>query len=236
MTTPESGNAQADPRQKRRVVVLLTVVTLLILAAVPLWGRKLAFFRVHEVQVRGARYVHPAEILAILKIDSTVSIWSSFDSLEARVARHPQVHEARLRRWLPSTIIVEITENLPVALIQSGSGLRPYDENGEALPLDPSVTPTDLPVLSGPDTAVLRFLADLRSARPALFDRISEVRLIGKDQLRIELSDVSVLTMRDVSADRFDELSSVQRDLARRRIIPVELDLRFKDQVIARVP
>jgi cell division protein FtsQ len=94
----------------------------------------------------------------------------------------------------------------------------------------------NVPTESGPDGSVLRLLADLRADRPDLFARISEVRLTGRDQLRIELLDVAVLAMRTISAERFDELSSVERDLARRGIAPLELDLRFKDQVIARVP
>jgi len=224
-----------SPRRRLIAAALVAVVALVILA-VPWWGRHLAFFRVHDVEVRGTRFAKASDIAARLAIDTLHSIWEPLDSLEARVERHPQVQEARIRRWLPSTLIVEVMENLPIAFVPGRSGLRAFDEDGKALPLDPSRIPTDLPILSAPDTGVLRLLADLRADRPDIFARISEVRLVGKDQLRFELLDVPVLTMRDVGAERFDELSSVQRDLARRRIVPVELDLRFKDQVIARVP
>jgi len=223
-------------RRRRLIAAALVAVVALVILTVPWWGRHLAFFRVHDVEVRGTRFAKASDIAARLAIDTLHSIWEPLDSLEARVERHPQVQEARIRRWLPSTLIVEVTENLPIAFVPGRSGLRAFDEDGKALPLDPSRIPTDLPILSAPDTGVLRLLADLRADRPDIFARISEVRLVGKDQLRFQLLDVPVLTMRDVGAERFDELSSVQRDLARRRIVPVELDLRFKDQVIARVP
>jgi hypothetical protein len=42
--------------------------------------------------------------------------------------------------------------------------------------------------------------------------------------------------LRGLVADRMEELSSVRRDLARKQIVPAELDLRFKDQVIVRLP
>ncbi len=223
-------------RRGRLAMTLAGAAVLLTMLTVPWWGRHLAFFRVHDGEVRGTRFTRAADIAARLDIDTTQSIWLPLDSLEARVERHPQVQDARIRRWLPSTLIVEITEKLPIAFVPVGSGLRAYDEKGTALPLDPSRVPTDLPIIQSADTGVLRLLADLKADRPDLFARISEVRVSGKDQLRIELLEVAVLAMRTVSAERFDELSSVERDLARRRIVPVELDLRFKDQVIARVP
>lgn len=227
----------AKPGRRRRLIIAGAVSAIcLTMLAVPWWGRHLAFFRVHEVEIRGTRFTRASDIAARLGVDTLFSIWSPLDSLEARVERHPQVQDAQISRWLPSTLIVEIIENLPLAFVPVGSGLRVYDETGTALPLDPSKVPTDLPIISAADTGVLRLLADLRADRPDVFARISEIHLVGKDQLRIELLNVAVLAMRTVSAERFDELSSVERDLARRRIAPLELDLRFKDQVIARVP
>jgi cell division protein FtsQ len=41
--------------------------------------------------------------------------------------------------------------------------------------------------------------------------------------------------MADVSVDRLAELVPVEQDLARRRLRAVEIDLRYRDQVIARV-
>lgn len=237
MTAPAPIPGQGRAPVRRRLIIAGGIALVaLVLLAVPWWGQELAFFRVHDVEVRGTRYLKASDIVGRLGIDTMRSIWEPLDSLEARVEGHPQVASAEIRRWLPSTLIVEVTENLPIAFVQGRSGLRAYDEDGKALPLDPSRIPTDLPIVSAPDTGVLRLLADLRADQPDIFARISEVRLIGKDQLRFELVDVPVLAMRTVGAERFDELSSVQRDLARRRIVPVELDLRFKDQVIARVP
>jgi len=40
----------------------------------------------------------------------------------------------------------------------------------------------------------------------------------------------------DVSVERFADLLPVERDLARRGVRVSEIDLRFRDQVIARLP
>jgi cell division protein FtsQ len=218
------------------VAAAATAALLLALAGVPWWGRDLAFFRVRSVEVRGTRFARPADIVSRLRLDTTASVWTPLDSLEARVERHPQVRSATVRRWLPSRIIVEVSENEPIALVPGDRRMRAYDEAGRVLPIDPARVSADLPVVERPDTSVFRLLADLKADNPAMYARISEVRLVGRDQLRISLVDVRVLAMRGLGAERFDELSSVEQDLARRRLVAIELDLRFKDQVIARLP
>jgi cell division protein FtsQ len=102
------------------------------------------------------------------------------------------------------------------------------------MPLDPSRTPVDLPVLARRDTALLRLLAEIRVHDPAFFARVSEARRAGRDELVLELVTVPVRVRPDVSLDRLAQISSVERDLVRRGVRAVELDLRFRDQVIAR--
>lgn len=238
MTQPggvEPG-AVRPPRWGRRIGAVVVLLLLAAGATIPWWGRDLAYFRIHDVEVRGTRFARPADIVSRLAIDTTASIWMSMDTLRMRVERHPQVDSARVRRWLPSKVIVEVTESEPVALVPTPKGMRAYEDGGRLLPLDPSRVRTDLPVVDAPDTTLFRTLAELRAANPAMYAQVSEVRRVGPDQWRFILMDVPVLAMRGVVADRFDELSSVREDLARRGIVPAELDLRFKDQVIVRLP
>jgi cell division protein FtsQ len=226
-----------DVRRKRRKRIgALMVLGVLVLASLPWWGRSLAFFRVQRVEVRGATFARPADIVARLGVDTLASVWDPVAPLERKVRAMTAVREAHVTRRLPSTLVVTIDEVLPIALVPGAKGLQAVDEAGRVLPIDPSVQALDLPVAERPDTAVLRLLADLRASLPSLFARISEARRVGRDEVVLQLMNVPVRAMLDVSVDRFLELSSVEADLERRRVHPVELDLRFKDQVIARLP
>lgn len=235
---PDQPLADAAPRPRRKIgwwVVGALVIAMVVLTT-PWWGRNLALFRVQKVEVRGTRFARPADVAAKLGIDTTYSIWRPTDSLELRVQRHPQVHRAHISRRLPSTLVVEVEENLPIALVPSPKGFRAYDDSGRILPLDPSRIVVDLPIVARPDTAIFRLLGDIKAEQPTLFARISEVRRTAKDEAVLQLLDIPVRVMTDVSMDRFLELSSVEADLDKRHIRPVELDLRFRDQVIARLP
>ena len=220
---------------KGRVLVLLVLMA----ATAPWWGppllRPLAFFRIKHVEVRGTRYASPVDVAKALAIDTTRSLWDDTGVLERRVRALPHVRDVELSRRIPSTLIVTIEENVPIALVAGTNGFRAYDEEGRALSVDPCRTPLDLPVIAGRDTGLLRLLGEVRASDPSLFARISEVRRSGRDELVMQLVSVPVRTMSDVTVEQLTQIAPVEEDLAKRRAHPVELDLRFKDQVIARI-
>jgi len=196
----------------------------------------LAFFRVRKVEIVGARYVSVGEVVDRLRVDTTASIWDPTEPLAARLASHPQLRRVSVRRKLPGTLVVDIEENLPVALVPTTDGLRAYDARGTLLPIDLARTPIDAPILPRRDIGLLTLLGVLRNEAPALYDRVSEIRIAGPDEVLIEFSGTPVRAMRDVSAARLAEIDPVQQDLTRRGLHAAEIDLRYRDQVIARLP
>lgn len=224
-------------------------MTVLIVVASPWWGRailhELDFFRVRRVEIDGARYVSPDEIVSRLRMDTAASLFDDVGPLEKRVRQHPSVRDVRIERKLPGTLIVRITENLPVAFVQAAAGLVAVDATGRSLPVDPATADVDLPVLAVRDTLTLRVLGEVRERAPALFARIGEVRRLprgGSFFLLFRLTETptnlahDVFASGDVTVDRLSDIVPVEQDLARRKLRATELDLRFRDQVIARVP
>ena len=231
------SDAPRRPVRWWRVAAGLAVV--LVLVSIPWWAppllSRMAFFRVRKVEIDGARYLPPDEVIARLGIDTTMSVWDDLGPLAGRVATHPQVLEATVHRRLPGTLVIRVTENLPVALVATPRGFQAIDVAGRPLPIDPSRTPVDLPIVAGSDTTILRLLAGIRETDPQLFDRLSEVRRVGGTELLIGLANYPVRAMLDVSPGRLADIFPVEEDLARRNARIAELDLRYRDQVIARV-
>ncbi len=235
---PVVDGAGGTPRRRIRLRWYLLVILVVggVMASTPWWGHDLAFFRVQQVEVRGARYARPSDIAARLKIDTTFSIWGDLDSLRVRAEGHPQVRSARISRRLPSTLVVTVNENLPIALVPAATGFKAYDDSGRALPLDPARWGVDLPIVPRADTALFRLLAEMKAEWPEYYARVSEARRVGKDEVYLQLVDVGVRAMLDLSTERLLQLSSVEADLAKRHLRPVEFDLRYEDLVIARLP
>jgi cell division septal protein FtsQ len=195
----------------------------------------MAFFRLREVVVEGTRVLPADTVLARLAADTTMSLWDDFTPLERSVLAHPQVSGVTFERRMPGTLVVRVEENAPIAFLDARGGLQALDARGRSLPIDPSRTPVDLPVIATRDTTLLALLARVRAAEPALYGRISEARRVGRDEVVLQLATVPVRAMADVDARRLADLHPVEQDLARRQARVAELDLRYRDQVIARL-
>jgi len=225
---------------KGRVRLALAGAGVVLLVGAPFWGplmlRQLSFFRVRKVEIIGTRYVSVGEVMDRLHVDTTVSVWDPTGPLAARLTSHPQLRRVSVRRKLPGTLVVEIQENLPIALVATNDGLRAYDARGTLLPIDLSRVPIDAPILPRRDVGLLRLLSVLRNEAPALYDRLSEIRITAPDELVFQIAGTPVRAMRDVTPARLAEIAPVEDDLTRRGLHATEIDLRYRDQVIARLP
>jgi len=233
---------ETSPRTRRRWLVPLGIAAAaFFLLLSPLWAplflRRMAFFRVRHVEIVGARYVQPRDILDRLRIDTLASVWDPSGPLEARVAGHPLVRSVAVDRKLPGTLVVRLVEHAPVALVPTTNGFRAYDERGVPLPIDPTTTDVDAPILAVPDHAMLKLLGAARTEAPELYRRVSEVRREGDEgrELLFVLDSLPVRTLADITLHQLLDLSLVEHDLARRKLRAIELDLRYRDQVIARL-
>jgi cell division protein FtsQ len=217
-------------------------VLVVALLAAPFWGPRLlatlSFFRVRKIEVLGLRYTPPGEVLERLRMDTTHSVWEPLEPLGARVAAHAQIERAVVTRKLPGTLVVDVTERRPVALVSVGAALRAVDERGVVLPLDPSRTPVDAPIVAAAprETSVYHLLGAMQREAPKLYARVSAIRSAGSGELLVQLAGLPVRTMTTVTLARLGDIEPVERDLARRELRAAELDLRYKDQVIVRLP
>ena len=220
----------------------IAAVLLAAILASPLWGprvlRRFAYFRVRKVEVLGARYTPVADVLERLHVDTMRSVWDPLGPLVARVQSHPQIERVAVTRKLPGTLVVALTERRPVALIPTPIGLRAVDERGRPLPLDPSRTPVDAPLVSATpsETAVYHLLGAMQRDAPRLYARVSSIARMGRDEIVLHFADLPVRAMTSVTLARLSDIEPVERDLARRQLRAAELDLRYRDQVIARLP
>src|SRR2546423_180165 len=231
------------------LIALITAVGYGVRAA----GREMAFFRIRRVEIRGVKYLSTNEVLSRLRVDTLASLWDDLEPYRERVRHHPQVADVKISRRLPGTLVVSVTENLPVAFIQTPTGLMPFDSSGKQLPIDPARTSLDLPIVATGDPVLLKLVGNIRATEPHVFARIEEVRRTGRDEILLTLSRSPDSTGRANSSstagsrtirvrvpvalqvNRLADIFPVEDDLARRQLHVDELDLRYRDQLIARL-
>ncbi|WP_411279937.1 cell division protein FtsQ/DivIB [Gemmatimonas sp.] len=245
MSSAKQGKPKAAPKAARptwlrwlRVCAFLLAVGVVV--GTPWWGpqalARLDYFHARRVVFEGVRYARPTELVARLKVDTLQSVWQPLEPLAERIGAHPMVASVIVERQLPGTLVIRVVEREPVAYVPRKGRLQPADATGRPLPIDPVRYPLDVPVAATADSALLHVLDGLRKDAPKLFARVSHSERAGMDELRFKLGGLTVRTTSDVTVARFKDILPVEADLARNHLRAVELDLRFRDQVIARQP
>lgn len=267
-----NGQSGADelhpPRTSRRWRIIVIVLLAVVLAPASWLARRVAsrleFFHLRSVEVRGTRYLSPEIVLERLAVDTMRSVWDDTRPLVARLDSMAQIGAVDISRRLPGTLVISISENLPVALAPSSRGLEAVDSAGVVLPIDLSMDDLDLPVAGQRDVPLLALLGAVRAGQPAVYRRISEITRDGKRDVIFllrprgspseptvadsSLTDslgrlrtptpprtLKVRAQLGVSVSRLADIFPVESDLLRRRANVAELDLRYRDQVIARL-
>lgn len=195
--------------------------------------RSLEFFRVRRIEFVGATVVRTSQLLDHLGLPDTVSLFDSFDEIPARLAQVPGVREVRVRRRLPGTLRIEITQGTPVAVSPGPQGMTIVDDRGRALRFDPGSTTPDLPVMREPDSLAAGLLARIRRVDPELFQRAGVVWRSGGDVV-LEVEGRRYWFRPDATAEAILAVSAVAADLAGKGRTFRELDGRFAGQVVVR--
>lgn len=235
---------------RRFIRLLLGIAVLGIVIGAVLYGpallRRLPGFEVRRVEIVGAKLLAPQEVLAAAGITEEGSIWEAAAVWEAALEAHPVIQAAEVSRRLPGTLRLQIEEKVPVAYLIE-EVLAPVTAAGERLPFHPAVAAPDLPIVrsrAGDEVPVVVLEETDRLARldPDLLAEVSEIIAMQEDGsvLLLRHREAEIVLPAGVSMDRLMELRAVLSDLKGRieRVdgVITQVDLRFADQVIVRLP
>ena len=211
--------------------VLLTIV--LVWLAVPKVLHRLDFFRIRRVEIAGLQYLAPAKVVAALGLDPDASVFDDLDAAGRRLGGLPGVASAVVRRRLPGTLEIVLSEAVPVALAPRNGGMALLDSSGQVLPFDPAASAPDLPVAASADKSVARVLASVQEHDPVLFARVRTAWRV-RDDVLLDVDGRRFWFGPAVTAEDIRAVMAVAQDLARQGRKYHELDGRYAGQVIVR--
>lgn len=229
--------ADRMPRISRRLLLaaaIAVVAGIVLMVAVPRVLRRLAFFRVRQLELVGIRHLAPDAVITALALRPGASVFDDLDGLTARVQALRGVADARVVRRLPAALKVIVREVDPVALVPGARGLTALDSDGHELPFEPERSGLDLPVVTEADSQVMGLLARIRAVDPALFQDITTARPVARRDAVLELGPRRVIMSRDAGPDVIESVALVAQDLKARGRSYGELDARFAGQVVVR--
>lgn len=212
---------------------------------------QLGVLQVDRVVVHGNQRLSKGEVLAMLSgLRGESLFWTDLDAWRGRLLSSPWVRDAALRRSLPSTVDVMISERQPIGLSRMHDELYLVDERGVVIDqYGPQHADLDLPIIDGltispgngspadgarADLAA-RVIAAVRST-PELAKRLSQIDVSDLHNASVILSgDPAVLYLGD---DQFLQRLQSYIDLVpalRERVAEMDyVDLRFDERIYVR--
>jgi len=205
-----------------------------------------------RITVSGNSRMSKGEVVALMDgIRGTNMLTVDIESWRQKLLASPWVADAAIRRVLPGTVNVVISERQPMGIGRVNDDLYLVDVQGGIIDqFGPNYADFDLPIidgLAGPPRDNGALIDDARAAlasrvlsalqaRPALAKRISEIDVSDvRDAVLILKGDTAMVR---VGADQFAERLQSYLDLApalRERVAGIDyVDLRFDERVYVR--
>lgn len=197
------------------------------------------YFHIKQFHVEGLDRVTREEVLARCGQDSLNIFAFDTEKAEMLIESYPWIATATVERRLPDTIIIKVTERVPVAFMPAGDDLWLIDAEGRILGKDDG-TWEGLVAITGPasDPAPGRFLDEatfgvalktLSTLGPIAREKLTEISVQAGEVTLILDDGCSVFIGKDESQVHRQAvtLESVLEDLSAEGKIALHIDLRF---------
>jgi cell division protein FtsQ len=207
--------------------------------------------RVDRIVVRGNGRLTDAQVMAMLNgLRGESLMWTDLEAWRARLLASPWIRDAALRRSLPSTVEITVTERTPIGIARIDGELYLVDESGVLIDeYGPHFAEFDLPIVDGlpaadaagavTDEARAALAAQVIAAvkaKPQLANRLSQVDVSDAHNARVILTGDGARIQ--LGEDRFLTRLQSYLDLAptlRERVAEIDsVDLRFDDRIYVR--
>ncbi len=240
--------SHARPGRTRLVVVAFA---LLILASAVLTALRSPYFEVERVEVHGTRELATEQVVMLCGLGPRVNIFDvDLARLAERVMADPMVDKAVATRRLPSTIVVEVVERTPVAVLPYAGYYVRVDGRGVAIGLVESYRDKALPLLTGlsvnsvelgreidaPD--IDQALDVVRALPQDILDEVSEVNFQPEEGFSVCLTGGTRVVLGTGTADEFASrlgvLQAILRGLGGREDYPAYVDVRYEKRPVVR--
>ena len=202
-----------------------------------------AGFELHKAEVRGTNHLNELKVYQIAlgagNRDRAMP-FVDLDAIRGRLLELSWVDDARVSRRLPDTIVIDIVERKPVAVLQKADKLVLIDPTGRELePVGPERAKGKL-VLSGPGAGKqVEQLSALMDAAPALKPQIRAAEWIGNRRWNLTFKTGQVLALPEGKDQSAKALMTFAQLDGRNRLLggkAVAFDMRASDRIYFRMP
>ena len=200
-----------------------------------------AGFAVHRVDVRGVNHLNGLKVYetALAQKDQALPL-VDVEALRAQLLQLSWVEDARVSRQLPDTLVIDVVERKPHAVLRKPDKLVLIDDKGTELEPIAAERARGWLIVSGPGAGQqIEALSTLLDAAPALKPQVREAEWVGNRRWNLTFKTGQVLALPEGEQAgpnalmAFARLDGVNRLLGGR---VAAFDMRAPDRIYFRVP
>ena len=200
-----------------------------------------AGFEVKRVEVRGVKHLSELKVYErVLGERDRAMPLVDIDGLRAELMQLAWVEDARVSRQLPDTLVIDVVERKPHAVLRKADRLVLIDATGHELETISAARAKGKLVLSGPGASrQVVTLTDLLSAAPALKPQVREAEWVGNRRWNLTFKTGQVLALPEGARPSTKALMSFARLDGINRLLGGKVaafDMRAPDRIYLRVP
>jgi cell division protein FtsQ len=157
-----------------------------------------SFFNIREIVINGNKRLSSKEIIELSGLKNNVNIFkANLNLAKDKVSLQPMVKQAAVIREFPATVVINITERIPVALVAGTGGFIVVSEDGFHLKKVTSLESVNLPIITGTnvDSIVPGQLIEDRKFKAALGFLLAMPLNIRAAVSEINVSDLNNIRM-----------------------------------------
>jgi cell division protein FtsQ len=198
-------------------------------------------FEVKRVEVRGVKNINELKVYekALAERDRAMPL-VDIEALRQELLGLSWVKDARVSRQLPDTLVIDIVEREPHAVLRKADRFVLIDETGHELEAISRKDAGGKLIVSGPGAGQqVIALGQMLDAAPALKPRVQEAEWIGNRRWNLTFQSGQVLALPEGDRESASALVTFARLDGTNRLIGGKVtafDMRAKDRIYLRVP
>ncbi|MBP1760047.1 MAG: cell division septal protein [Firmicutes bacterium] len=235
-----------EPKKTNTSFFYIAALTILLSLGLALFLRSGAF-AIQRVTVQGLSLISENEILKLSDgIQGQNLLLFDRQALAYKISLHPLVKNVQFQRKLPHTLVIQVIERTPVALVVVPKGVLEVDADGTFLRRLESWPKEDYPLISGIElsdtagpgqtlknsllTAALRLLGQ---APPELISQIGELHVNAVEQITLFLTSGVEVRLGQAN-DWIDKLNSLNQLINDKGYTSIQQGVRYIDFTAAK--
>ena len=229
--------------KKTSVVILYISISLLLVKSINQYVVKTDYFEVEKINIKGNNFVKDETIYKLIdnKINHNI-LELDLKKLKSKINKNDYIHSSKIYTLLPSTILIEINEIIPLAIFKNNNKKYLLDSNAKSIEADyNALNYYNVPIISNINNhsekiKITELLKMILKNDESLYLSINHI-VINNDEINIHLSSKTKIIIntnktKSELAILFEFIDNISES---KKITSYKyIDLTVKDQIIVK--